>query len=237
MGGGETTKTHESKQDSFKFLRSFPGVQNPPGGCPGFFFFPQAHSFETKGDLITIYKGHLSSSELTTQSFEPWLFNYPMMIVWRTFLLPVVTATEPRASERASRMLESVTAWLLREKVAGLTFEVAMPYWAQYETRAFWEKSTAMPCFSFSDWLNSCHSPDRILLALISIRGRTARHTHDQVSCTIQLCAGQHSSPAAGQLTPLVHLCCPGTVAEHEFSIFFYLQDIIYTLHFKRRNA
>ena len=63
-----------------------------------------------------------------------------MVIVWRAFLFPVVTATEPRASERASRMLESVTAWVLRETVAGLTFVVAMPYWARYKTRAFWEK-------------------------------------------------------------------------------------------------
>lgn len=146
------------------FLRSFPRSRIRLEGVLA--IFSQAHSFETKGDLITIYDGHLSSSELRTQSFEPWLYNCPVMIVWRAFLLPVVTATEPRASERASRMLESVTAWILREKVAGLTFahrEVDMPYWARYKTRAFWEKSAAMSCFSFSDWLNSCHNPDWIL--------------------------------------------------------------------------
>lgn len=65
----------------------------------------------------------------------------------------MVTATEPPASESASRMPESVTAWVLREKVAGLTFahsEVDMPYWALYKTRAFWEKSIGMSCFSYS---------------------------------------------------------------------------------------
>lgn len=62
-----------------------------------------------------------------------------MMVVWRAFLLPVVTATETQASGRASRMLESVTAWVIREKVAGLTFahgEEDMSSWALYKVNS-----------------------------------------------------------------------------------------------------
>lgn len=52
-----------------------------------------------------------------------------------------------------------------------------MPYWALYKTTAFWGKVTSRVVL---DGLNSCHNPDWILLALISIRGKIERFTHGQ---------------------------------------------------------